>query len=1217
MRKAITVLWILSFAMGASALAQPVQEEPPVVAEEPETTGAGESTSAGEDTDLTGEPAGEVTDLEGGMEAAGETTAVEDEESGEPSPEPREETAQPPASPKPGAEAETTSKRWFDEYSELVESYKKLSGDYQETIREYLMSSVSRRIKEIESSRQEQIDRIREMEATKRQEAIRSFKDFLGRYKRFRGDPQYRQAIADAMFRLAQLYRDEAEYESDVNDAKYEERLKDWEHGVLHTRPVQGQVDYRRTLELYEELVLEFPEYRYRDMVLYLWGFFLRNQDDLEGSVRVLTILVTDYPRSEYRREAFFLIGHNNYDMSQFEAAAKAYKAVVDSGIKGETYYFSLYRLGWADAEMFRHPEAIATFMLLLSYIKEHEREIRQSGSLKKEAIESIAASFVDDDWDGDANRDADFGPQRALSRIRVDQPYAKELLKYYGDLLYEFKRVVYWRDAITVYREYLRRYPLDENNPIIHDRIIYGLWELSQSPELTPGERERYLNESLDERATLVGLYGAGSDWAKRHEYNAKALEAAAKTLGSNLRDRAVLLDQAAGNSVDPTRARDLYLQTAQAMSDYLQQFPNSTEWVDFGMRLADIRLFQLQQYKEASELYSTIRDRKGTDAGVQMEAAVKSMESRAKLVTMAQENGTEVIPERLFDFGAPKPIAKVESPEGNDPTLPNKVIPVEIPATVQGWMAQAQRFIDLPSRNAEDTEAQAQTAFLLGKIYFRYGFFDKAREQYRKVMEKYPKQDDLISYCFVDIARTYRVENDLDNLEKVSVEMQEAGKGDPNDLASTLESIKTARFDARFQRANELLKQAEEAMTAQKEAEARELYSKAARELERVVDENPSYHNADAALLQAADAFEKVQLYDKAAGLYRRLVDEERFRKSKYRELAMKQLAANYEKFFNFEGAVATYRRIVSEFSQGTNVRLSLLSMYELLENDQKYAEAAMALEEYIRLFSKDPDKVGDYLYRIAGLYEKAHDRTKAAQAYEEFTRKMRKNPKFTQRVMTAFMKLGRWAEEDGKLKSARVYYESVRDLYGEAGQEPGSKAAALCAEAVFRLAESRFSEFSTIRIEEGRFKQQIATATRKREKLEELEKVYLGVEQYVVADWVVAAYYRIGMLWKDLAETMENTPYPSDLPKDEINLQNYRADMRDLRARFQDEAIGAWRFGMEVARNAGVSNEWSQLTLKELNEFASERSKFPLYRDVKQIPSSEPMLHFSVGE
>ncbi len=993
--------------------------------------------------------------------------------------------------------------------------------------------------------------------------------------------------------------------------------MKDYQHGILHTMPVEGQIDYRRTLELYKELVEGFPDYRNRDMALYLWGYLLYLNDEFVESIRVFKKLLSEHKESKFVVDSWYLVGHNNYVLERWNEAVAAYGNVVSAISSGETYYFSLYRLGWSLAEVFDHRPAIDVFMRLLLYIRDNEAEVRQSGDLKKEAIESIAASFVDDDWDGNSEKDPDFGPARALALIPEGQPFAKELLKYYGDLLTEFKRVKYTEDAVMVLREYLRRYPLDEHNPEVHDQLILAMYELGSSPELPASVRSSYLEQSLAERSRIMESYGPGSAWAVRHEYNTKALDRANKALAVNLRDRAVILDNAADNATTPEEATQLYQRAATAMEDFLRAVPNSPDFVDFAMRLADIRFFRLGQMHRAAVLYGEIRDRQGTvDIRKRLEASAKALEARAALVAGAAESGNQgQVPQNLFELGVPVSLAKVEPAKGNDPTAINRVTAVEVPQVVKDWMAEAEKFLKVESNTEEHYRARAETLFLIGKVHYRYGNFEKAREIYRKVMDDYGKYDAIIGYCFVDIARTYRVENDLDNLEKVSMEMQESGKGDPNDLAATLESIKTARFDARFQRSNELLKQAEEAMAADDVDKARELYARAAREQERVVDENPTYHQADAALLLAADAYEKVQLYDRAAGLYRRLVDEPRFVKSKYREMAVRQLAANYERFFNFDAAVTTYRRLVDEFPQGTNVRLGLLTVFELMENDQRYGDAARVMEEYVRRFGQDKDRTGENMYKVAELYELAKERGRAEAAYEAFIKKYRKDTRFTIRVMTAMMVLARWYDEAGKTRQAREYYMQVRSMYVETNQEPRSPGAYLAAEAEFRLAEARVGEYHSLKVERGRFKAQIDAAMKKGEKINELTDAFLKVEQYLAAEWSVAAFYRVGMLWKDLAEVVETIPFPTDLPDTPENLEQYRIEMRGLRARFQDDALSAWRFGMEISRGAGVLGEWATRTLRELNQFAAERAKYPLYRDLRQAPAGEPLLHHSV--
>jgi TolA-binding protein len=439
----------------------------------------------------------------------------------------------------------------------------------------------------------------------------------------------------------------------------------------------------------------------------------------------------------------------------------------------------------------------------------------------------------------------------------------------------------------------------------------------------------------------------------------------------------------------------------------------------------------------------------------------------------------------------------------------------------------------------------------------------------------------------------------------------MKEEIKGKDKTVDAILSTIKDARLKARFQRAGLLLEQAKGAKEAEKGTEARDLYSRAAWELEKIVDENPTFDKADVALLEAGRSFEEVKLFDKAAQVYERMVEEERFKDSKYREDAVTLLAENYEKFFNFSGAVRVYQQLAADYPKSAGVKRALIKTALLYENDQKYIKAAEMVERILRNYSGD-ELAGKMSYSLISLYDKGGDEEASRKAAERFVKKFGRDGKLINKVLSATLKLGRMAEKRGARKDAQKLYRRIVKLYEDNSLEPGSRAASLCAEAQFRLTESRYSEYAAI-VMVGRSTRQRAALEKKRDKLLELEATYNDIAGYQSNEWYIAAVYKTGLLWKDLAESMANAPYPSDLQQDEDFRYAYSIQIGDMTARFEDTARAFWRKGADVSKMKGVYNEWTVKILEELNKYAEDREKYPLYRAEKKFEADKPLSHF----
>ncbi len=1176
-------------------VAEPAVEPVPEPAAEPATEPATEPAAAPDPPELAAEPGVEPTP------APVDAPAVEPEE--------------------PADDAQEQD--WFAEYRALAKVYGAMNDDYVSSLQGYMRDEIQARIQASQATRDEMVMKLSEVEARRRKAAMDAVTAFIKRYDRYKDDPQYREHIADALFRLAEMHREHAEYEMDLDAKLYDQRMREYEWGIRPSQPREADADYGPSLRLYSRVVNEFPDYRYRDMAMYLMGYYHRLSEKLVESTRVLRRMVADYPESKFAMGSWMLIGHNSYDVSNYKLALEAYSTVASRKENNEYYEDALYRLGWASFEEFKYVDAIGAFLSLLDHGEETKGQKRQRSLLRKEAIESIANSFVDEDWDGDDLPDFEDPQQftlRAMKYITRGRPYEKEILRKYADLLFDLQDAKHWTQAVIAYAEYLKQNPMDPENPLIHDRMVYSYYELSQNAAIAPPARMRYAELAMEERRRMAALYGKGSKWAEMHRYDAKALKLAASKLGTNLLERAQLLHQMAQERKEETSSEEaapLYLRAASAYEDYLEQFPESANYVEMLRRLADIQMFGLHDNAKSAILFARIREMDRKDNPYREEAAELAIEARANLVVEAAERNDPAvpIPEKLFDTSVGTTIASIELVDKKDPTAKKKVNAVEIPPVVMAWMADAQKFIDMNFEGKENHEKNGMLAYLMGKIYLRYGHFDEARTRLNAVLQAYGTHPLLSVYCYTDIARTYRYENDLDNLETVSQRMMSEGKGDPESVGDILEGIKDARLKARFQRAGGLLDQAKQAKEEGKIKEARELYSKAANELELIVDENPNFDKADVSLLEAARAYEEVQLYDKAATLYRRLVEEDRFKKSDYREMAVLNLAENYEKFFNFTGAVTTYRRLVREYSKGDNVKRALLKIAELLENDQRYVEAAEAVQEFLSAYPRD-ERAGKLLYLTTNLYEKGSDKSNSEKVLKRFLKKHGRDKDFAVKSMTAQLKLGRMAEEKGKKKDAQKRFKEVVKLYDSNGLQPGTRAASLCAEANFRLAESKFSEYERITIT-GKSRQQRTRMKQKLDKLKELQNIYGTINNYDAYAWTVAAYFKAGALWKDLSDSLANAPYPSDLPQTEEAQYQYQIQMGDAKARFEDKARSIWREGIEIAKKTGVFNDWTYKILVELNKYEEDRLRYPLFREIKQLVSDEPIFHFPSGQ
>lgn len=114
-----------------------------------------------------------------------------------------------------------------------------------------------------------------------RERAIQQFERFIRRYP---DDPTY---TADAMFRLGELYFERSAIQFQQEYDRLQLLADQGEEVELPEQP-----DFNPTIELYQRLLRNFPDYRRRDGVFYLIGYCLNEMGKIEEALRAWLNLV-------------------------------------------------------------------------------------------------------------------------------------------------------------------------------------------------------------------------------------------------------------------------------------------------------------------------------------------------------------------------------------------------------------------------------------------------------------------------------------------------------------------------------------------------------------------------------------------------------------------------------------------------------------------------------------------------------------------------------------------------------------------------------------------------------------------------------------------------------------------------------------------------------------------------------------------------------------
>lgn len=1148
----------------------------------------------------TDEPVGEG-EVEASTSAEGDEVVVEDEtdldkdaaEAGEDIEEregmvaedPNRAFTQPMSAPE-GAPPEF--QREVDAFQSAFARYADEIRDYQATVDSIVDAEYKRKVSQINDFYDAKIRGNEAIERQYRLDAIAAFEQFLERH------PEEERFTPDAMFRLAELYFEKANDDFLLADDAYQELIEDYEAGRIPDPPEEPRRDYSRTAETFERLIAEWPDYRLLDGAYYLLAYTKLQMGQSAEARDLFAKLIVERPNSEFVPEAWIRIGEYHFDVNELDLARAAYGQAMQFE---DSPYFdkALYKLAWTHYRQDNFDAAIRNFQRLVEFSDQRQRETGGAGSvLREESVQYIAISLAEEDWNLDGQKDDDFGLVRVRRYVSGDKPYEKEVMVQLGDYLFDNTR---YADAIDVWKFILNKYPLDRQNPEIHEKIILALLRSDNS------------TAAFSERSKLSQYYGEGSDWFVYQQKvgNAEATRYAKNLVKDNLiqsatwyhaeaqkiRDRAQVEEDAALLA----DAREKYAVAAQGYADFLKKYPNDKDFYQWNFYYAEC-LYYSGQYESAFEQYRVVREMDVAKNEYQETAAfnaVKSMEFRIGELIKQGQLPPKVLPSGAIDAAREAAESQQEAREDvEDRGMQKQAIAEEsIPTMVFDYVTAMDRYVVLGLENDEDKYLDAKFAFQSAKVFYDFKHFDNARTRFDWIINNYPENE--IAYLAGSlILETYRLENDFSGLAAAAERLGNVIKG---------EQAEAIRAEVRTLQLGALFKDAEQAF-------AKKQYEKAAAMYVQLLQENPETEYAAKALNNAAVAYENVKRYESAMRLYERVYKEHP--KDPLATYALYRVAVNQERFFDFGNAIQTFELFYDQAAKRSQADMdasgmdfdldkkrsdALLNAAILQENLQNYPEAARGYERFVR---NEPDdkRAKDTAWQATIVWEKAGQKSQMIDAIEDFIRVYGAGPEQNERVMEGISKIADHYEGRRDTRRADQQYNRLIDEYQRRGIAPGSPAAYHAAKARFMLVERDYDDWERVKIT-GNLKRQKTLLQDKIEGQKDLTKKYKEVYNFQSLEWTMAASYRIGKMYQEFAQSLYDVPIPFDEMSEEYDV--YRTQLEDIAIPLEDEAIKSYELTVQKARDEKIVNEWTKRALEELNKY--KPNDYPLYHEERR--------------
>jgi len=1044
----------------------------------------------------------------------------------------------------------------------------------------------------------------------------------LAKLEQFLKDhPHHDQFTPDAMFRLADLYLDEADEEVDRRLAAQEANPPD------PNAPDQAAIvaDYSKSLALWESILKDFPSYRQTPSTLYLLAYYGKTKDERRSLQLFLALACanrykwqdppppvptkeeaikrvesktlrevysdcTPYPGSETElvRHAW-VRGIADYHFTvpgEIDDAIAAYKKVTVGGQDSKLYAESLYKLAWSFYKRDFLKESIDNFD---QSVKLYDATVAAGGTppleLREESIQYIAVAFTDP-WLGETDTD----PAKAFDRAkefykgRENEPHVRDVWVAMGQA---FEDLQAWDQAVDAYRIAIGPpWELNPGNPVVHQKIV-NVYE---------SKGDKYAADQA--AAELATKYAPGTAWYQANEKDREAMEnqrriaeRALYAAARNTHSAATQLrkDYDASAKKDPAAKQEylsMYAKAVDLYKQFIDTYPESDYAYEFNF-LEGEALFYSERYREAIVQYKWVRDHRDLGTTYYLDA------SRSVLQSYEAAAEKEVAEGKLQPLKVPT-VAELKA-------IPQPWTPQQIPAIY----VELQQEYDNYQNIVQDPAVAPSQGINAALISLAYLHVDDAIARFRKVMDKFcsappAKKGELAPAAKAKdgILAIYEAQSNFDAIEATNKQFINAKCGDDNAIQLAISQNRSLNFS----RAAELYKN-------QKYIPAAEAFYRFYKTAQ------PTDPDLPVALYNAAVSYKLADRPKTAIALFKEFTarPDKNFRESPFYLDAMRLTAASYQASFQYDEAIKTYLDLYETTKKAKKLGIKPPEpipgekplTLEQIGLDAVYNAAYAA--EVSRDFKRAVDLYGQYQkiendhrkqdraqWSIANIYRQSGDVNNMSQAFDRWRAKYGKDAGNEDDYVKTYYETAKLYHAKGRTPQAKASEKATIDAWKARGAVKNSAGAKMASEFALDTAEDFYAKtwtpFEITKAATGTniktLKVQIEAQTKQIQDLrKKAEDLYIELDQYGVLEASMAAKVRFGDIQYDRAQKIANIPIPKIIQNNDQAIAAFETQRDAALKKDLDEAKTNWSDVAELAKKGGVSNKWSQHALENL--------------------------------
>ena len=336
-------------------------------------------------------------------------------------------------------------------------------------------------------------------------------------------------------------------------------------------------------IALYKKLLAKYPNYERNDQALYNMSRAYEELGEVEEAMKVMTRIVTQYPKSRYIDEVQFRRGEYFFTRRKYLDAEDAYKAVEAMGPGSSFYELSLYKLGWTFYKQELYEDALQRFIGVLDYkvstgydFEKTHNEIE--GKRVDDTFRIISLSFSNL---GGSSQVVDY-----FSKIGK-RPYELNIYGNLGEYYLDKRR---YADAAAAYQAFVKRNPYHKVAPHFDMRVI-EIYKKGGFPKLV-----------IDASKEFVTNYGLKSEYWKHFEV--KAYPEVLANLKQNLRELANYYHSLYQNKQFEKTKEENFREALVWYREFLNSFPKDSESPAINFQLAEL-LLENKSFVEAAVEY------------------------------------------------------------------------------------------------------------------------------------------------------------------------------------------------------------------------------------------------------------------------------------------------------------------------------------------------------------------------------------------------------------------------------------------------------------------------------------------------------------------------------------------------------------------------------------------------------------------------------------